>query len=64
MEVQLERVKVKRWERIEAERIKTCMTGAEGKELRKGERNKLRLKHEIEQMWLELDNTYNNNAIM
>ena len=64
MEVQLERVKTKRAERIEAERVKTRMTGAEGKELRKGERNKARLKAEIEQMWLELDTTYDNNKVL
>ena len=64
MEVQLERVKVKRAERIEAERVKTRMGGAEGKELRRGEHKKLRLKQEIEQMWQELDTTFNNNAVM
>jgi len=29
-----------------------------------GERNKLKLREEIEAMWLELDNTFNHNAIV
>jgi hypothetical protein len=64
MEVQLSRVKAKRRERIEAELDFAVLAGGKTKELREVERKKDKLKRTIERMWLELENTYNNNMIV
>ena len=36
----------------------------DSKQLRLGERNKLKLKQEIERMWLDLESTYGNQSII
>ena len=64
MEVQLNRVKTKRRERIEAELDFANLAGDKSKELRESERKKEKLKRKIEQMWIELENTYNHNTIV
>lgn len=64
MEVQLNRVKTKRRERIEAELDFASLAGDKSKELRESERKKEKLKRKIEQMWIELENTYNHNTIV
>ena len=64
MEVQLNRVKTKRRERIEAELDFANLAGDKSKELRESERKKEKLKRKIEQMWIELENTYNHNPIV
>lgn len=63
MEVQLDRVKAKRAERIEAEIEASRLMGGKSKEIREGERKKIKLRREIEDMQLELEKTYNNNAV-
>ena len=64
MEVQLNRVKTKRRERIEAELNFANLAGEKSKELREGERKKEKLKRNIERMWIELENTYNHKKIV
>ena len=64
MEVQLNRVNTKRRERIEAELDFANLAGDKSKELRESERKKEKLKRKIEQMWIELENTYNHNTIV
>ena len=64
MEVQLERVKQKRQERLAAERAARGLHTLEDKEVLKAERKKLRLKQEVDRMWLELEGTYGNNTIV
>ena len=68
METQLERVKAKRKERLESERLAAQFHGGQTTdrpppEIRQGERKKDKLKKEIEHMWLELETTYNNNEL-
>ena len=59
----MERVKAKRRERLEAEREASLLMGVNAKEFRRGERKKERLKREIDEMWIELEKTFNINAI-
>ena len=59
----MERVKAKRRERLEAEREANILMGVNAKEFRRGERKKERLKREIDEMWIELEKTFNINAI-
>ena len=64
MELQLNRVKSKRAERIEAELEATRTHGTKTKEIRDGERKKLKLNREIEQLRIDLEKTYHNNAVV
>ena len=63
MESQLDRVKTKRQERIDAENEAKRLEGGHNQELRKGAMKKDRLKKEIDQMWIDLESTFNNNAV-
>ena len=63
METQLERVKNKRKERLEAEREAARLEGGKNKEIRQGAKKKDQLRREIEQMWIDLESTFNNNAV-
>ena len=63
METQLERVKNKRKERIEAEREAARLEGSKNREIRQGAKKKDQLRREIEQMWIDLESTFNNNAV-
>ena len=63
MEVQLDRVKLKRKERMDQEYEASRIMGGKAKEIMAGERKKERLKREIEAMWSELEGTFNNNAV-
>ena len=63
MAVQLDRVKTKRLERLEAEKDASVVYGHKAKEIVQGERKKDRLKREIETMWSQLEHTYNNNKV-
>ena len=57
----MDRVKTKRRERLNAEHEASILMGANAKEFRRGERKKERLKREIDEMWIELENTFNIN---
>ena len=59
----MDRVKTKRRERLNAEHEASILMGANAKEFRRGERKKERLKREIDEMWIELENTFNINQI-
>ena len=64
MEVQLDRVKEKRKDRMDAEAEAKFLMGDKAKELQAGERKKDRLKREIQLMWSEIEGTFNNNAVV
>jgi len=57
-------VKQKRRERLESEREIARNGTLQDKDLKKGVLKKNRIKSEIEAMWHELENTYNNQAIV
>ena len=63
MEVQLDRVKQKRRERLQLEQEATRHMGGQAREIIAGERKKDRLKKEIDYMWSELEGTFNLNQI-
>ena len=63
MEIQLNRVKAKRRERLEEEAESNAITGVNAKEFKAGKRKKDRLKQEIDFMWQELESTHGNIQI-
>lgn len=54
---------MKRRERLALESEEKLARGEKTKEIMAGERKKDRLKREIQEMWSELEGTFNNNAV-
>lgn len=50
-------------ERLDTERQTNRLYGGKAREIRQGEKKKENLKRQIEQMWQELENTFQNNSV-